>query len=102
MTAPIVGKSQPPGLDMRTSRDGGKSSHQSRGRPICDEFGRAGLERAGVAGLISGQSCATPVAGIFFVAIGKALMLVMQILGGIFVLLFIAAAMTGIEGTEHN
>lgn len=29
-------------------------------------------------------------------------MLAFQIIGGIFVLLFIAAAMTGIEGTEHR
>jgi hypothetical protein len=29
-------------------------------------------------------------------------MLAFQILGGIFVLLFLAAAMTGIEGNEHR
>lgn len=29
-------------------------------------------------------------------------MLAFQIIGGIFVLLFLAAAMTGIEGTEHR
>jgi hypothetical protein len=28
-------------------------------------------------------------------------MLIFQIAGGVFALLFIAAAMTGIEGTEH-
>lgn len=29
-------------------------------------------------------------------------MLAMQIIGGVFVLLFLAAAMTGIEGTENR
>ena len=29
-------------------------------------------------------------------------MLIFEIIGGIFILLFLAAAMTGIEGTEHR
>jgi hypothetical protein len=42
------------------------------------------------------------VAGILFVTDKEAHMLAFQILGGIFVLLFLAAAMTGIEGNEHR
>jgi hypothetical protein len=39
---------------------------------------------------------------VFFVTNKDAPMLAFQIIGGIFVFLFIAAAMTGIEGNEHR
>jgi hypothetical protein len=47
------------------------------------------MERYGRAGLDSGGTWIIP-------------MLILEIAGGLFVLLFIAAAMTGIEGAEHR
>lgn len=77
--------------------------------PRCDELAGYFVERARLGGLVSYQfrtSCHSRATGlcrdVSFVANKDAPMLAFQIIGGIFVLLFIAAAMTGIEGTEHR
>jgi len=59
----------------------------------CEQrlFGR-GLERIAPLSLIGGTDTRE----------GHSSMLAMQIIGGVLVLLFLAAAMTGIEGTESR
>ena len=101
---------------METSRGVGKSSNGSRDLDSrCDELpaisgelpaisgnelGPAGLSAIGTALAVRPVQRAR--CRYFFVTDKDPSMLAFQIIGGIFVLLFLAAAMTGIEGTEHR